>query len=368
MKNKIFKWIGVILLIYFLIASIGIVGSGFKLATGEFAKELLVFASNPFAGLLVGILVTSLVQSSSTVTSIIVGLVSGGLPLSTAIPLVFGANIGTSITSTIVSTNYASDKKEFKRAFAAATIHDFFNLLAVLIIFPLEMYTHFLEKVSGTIANNIYGTFSFDIKSFNFVKFLTKPFIGIFKSLVENIPHPLNGLTMIILGAILVFVAILYLGKLLKSLMVGRVRDYFVKVVGSNPIISIFSGIVSTVLVQSSSTTTSLIVPFASQNIIKLKDVYTFVLGANIGTCITALIASTGVIDNSITSLQIALIHLLFNITGIIIVYGIPTLRVIPLILSQGLAEAAGKKKYLAWSYLVLVFFLLPGVLLVFTS
>lgn len=366
-RKTIIKWLGIVVLLYFLIASIGLVGGGFKLATGGFAKELLVFAKNPLAGLFVGILVTSLVQSSSTVTSLIVGLVAGGLPIETAIPLIFGANIGTSITSTLVSLNF-NNKKEFKLAFQAATVHDFFNLCAVILIFPLEMTTHFLEKISFVLATALDGTaLGFNIKDFNIIKKLTKPLTNAIKHSLEFLPHPLNGLVMIGVGAVIVFVSILLTAKLLKHLMVGRVRDNFVKAVGTKPITSIVTGTITTILVQSSSTTTSLIVPFASQGLVKLKSVYTFILGANIGTCITALIASTGALTNTTEALQIALIHLLFNITGILLVYGIPALRKVPIILAKGLSEVAAKKKYLAFTYLIGTFFLLPGILLMFS-
>jgi len=359
------KWLSIVVLLYFLVASIGLVGSGFKAATGGFAKELLIFAQNPFAGLLVGILVTSLVQSSSTVTSLIVGLVAGGLPIATAVPLVFGANIGTSITSTLLSLTYSGSKKEFKRALSAATVHDFFNLCAVILIFPLEMYTHFLEKISYFLAVNLQGVSLFNIKDLNFIKAATKPFTGMVKDILGGLPHPVNGIALITVGAVIVFLSILAIAKVLKVLMVGRVRDTFIKAVETKPITSILSGTIATIAVQSSSTTTSLIVPFASQGLVRLESVYTFILGANIGTCITALIASTGALTNPVAALEIAIIHLMFNITGILLVYGIPALRQVPIILAKGLSEVAAKKKYLALTYLLGTFFILPGLLLI---
>lgn len=368
MKTKqIAQWSSIVVLLYFLISSIGLVGAGFKLATGSFAKELLIFANNPFAGLMVGILVTSLVQSSSTVTSLVVGLVMGGLPINIAIPLVFGANIGTSITSTLVSLNFS--KKEFKRAFQAATVHDFFNLLAVLLIFPLEMATHFLEKTSLAIAGLLDGApLGFNIKDFNFIKIATKPMTNLLKDSVSWVPHPFDGLSLILVGAVIVFVSILLTAKLLKRLMVGRVKDLFVNAVETKPATSILTGTLATILVQSSSTTTSLIVPFASQGLVKLKSVYTFILGANIGTCVTALLAASGAQMNGTAAMQIALVHLLFNISGIIIVYGIPTLRNIPIILAKGLSEVAEKKKYLALAYLASAFFVVPALFLAISS
>ena len=134
-----FLWFGLAFMLYLLLLSVTMVGGGFKLATGDQAKALFEFASNPIAGLMIGLVATALIQSSSTVTSIIVGLVAGGLPVELAIPMIMGANIGTTVTNTIVSLAHIREKEEFKNAFASATIHDFFNILAVIIFLPLEI-------------------------------------------------------------------------------------------------------------------------------------------------------------------------------------------------------------------------------------
>lgn len=137
-KSTYLRWANLAFMLYLLLVSVSMVGSGFKLASGEHAKSLFEFASHPVAGLMIGLVATALIQSSSTVTSIIVGLVAGGLPVQIAIPMVMGANIGTTVTNTLVSLGHLRCKEEFKRAFASATVHDFFNLLAVLIFLPLE--------------------------------------------------------------------------------------------------------------------------------------------------------------------------------------------------------------------------------------
>ena len=121
------QWFAIAGLVYVLLVAVATIGGGFKLATGDQARELFAFASNPITALVIGTIATALIQSSSTVTSIIVGLVAGGLPVEIAIPMVMGSNIGTTITNTIVSLGHVRQGEEFKRAFAAATIHDFFN-------------------------------------------------------------------------------------------------------------------------------------------------------------------------------------------------------------------------------------------------
>ncbi len=150
--KNILSWLGVIALVYILIFSAGLIGTGVKTIAGEQTQQLFAFARNPFAGLLVGTLCTALIQSSSTITSIIVGLVAGGLPVAIAVPMIMGANIGTTITNTLVSLGHVKNREEFQRAFAAATIHDFFNLISVIIFLPLELATRFLEKAGLFLA------------------------------------------------------------------------------------------------------------------------------------------------------------------------------------------------------------------------
>ena len=133
---KWLRWLLLLVLVFAMLTAVGLIGGGFKTATQEHAKALFEFASNPFLGLIIGMVCTALIQSSSTVSSIIVAMVAGGLPITIAVPMMMGANIGTSITNTIVSLGHISDKNEFQRAFNAATIHDFFNVMCVLKFLP----------------------------------------------------------------------------------------------------------------------------------------------------------------------------------------------------------------------------------------
>ena len=163
MKNRetIIKVLGVILFLYLFLVGIKGLSSGIKHLGGGFAETVLSTTSNPFLSLFIGILATTLFQSSSTTTSIIVSMVSGGaISIPGAIPMIMGANIGTSVTNTIVSIGHITRGNEFKRAFAASTVHDFFNILAVLIIFPLEMMFGFLEKLSTGLGYMLFGTLS----------------------------------------------------------------------------------------------------------------------------------------------------------------------------------------------------------------
>ena len=364
-KSPVLQWLGVAFLVYLLIVAVGMIGAGFKSATGERAEELFAFATNPFLGLIVGTVATALIQSSSTVTSIIVGLVAGGLPVATAVPVVMGANIGTTITNTLVSLGHVRDKAEFKKAFAAATVHDFFNLLSVIIFLPLEILFHPLERMGLFLANAFVGGGSVSMKNLNVVKTVTKPIVGLFKAATHVLPAPFDGIVLILLGIGFIFLTITLIGKLLKVLMVGRAKDILHTAIGRGPIAGILAGTLITILVQSSSTTTSLMVPLAGTGVFGLAQVYPFTLGANIGTCVTALLAATAVSGTeAVPALEIAMVHLLYNLLGVIVIYGIPFLRKLPIVGAETLAAVASERKFLALAYIIAVFFLIPGILL----
>lgn len=361
-SKNILQWLAVTALVYLLICAVSLIGGGFKMAAGGHAKELFAFASNPFAGLVVGTIATALIQSSSTVTSIIVGLVAGGLPVSVAVPMVMGANIGTSITNTIVSLGHVKEKKEFARAFSAATVHDFFNLLSVVIFLPLEIAFGFLEKLGSMLAQFFYGGNEASISGLNFVKAATSPVVNNVKHVFQSFGDQGGGIALIILGIILIFVSITLVGKLLKKLMVGKARTIMHTAIGRSPISGIFSGTLVTVLVQSSSTTTSLMVPLAGSGTFSLKQIYPFTLGANIGTCVTAVLAATAVTGNSEAALQIAFIHLTYNILGVILIYGVPFLRFIPVRCAEWMGHCASENKMVALIYILSVFFIIPAL------
>ncbi|MFK0573216.1 Na/Pi symporter [Endozoicomonas sp.] len=370
-KNMIVQWLFVTLMIYLLLVAVGMIGSGFKWASGgaEGARQLFAFATNPVMGLVAGALATAVVQSSSTVTTVIVGLVAGGLPVATAIPMIMGANIGTTVTNTLVSMGHIGKKKEFRRAFSAATVHDFFNLMAVMIFLPLEIMTGFLASTSEYLANFLVGGDSLSIKGLNFVKVMTAPVVDLFKGVFGSLPDLWGGICLALTGLAFIFISIIFLGKLLKHLMVGRAKQLLHKAIGRGPATGIFSGMMMTVAVQSSSTCTSLIVPLAGNGIFKLREIYPFTLGSNIGTTITALLAATAVQGSmGFFALQIALVHLLFNVSAVLLIYNISFLRVIPPTLARRFAQVASRNKWMVLVYVVGVFFVIPAILIAITA
>jgi len=119
-------------------------------------------------------------------------------------------------------------------------------------------------------------------------------------------------------------------------------------------------GLVITIAVQSSSITTSILVPMAAAGVLTIQNIYPVTLGANVGTTITALLAALAA--SSPDALTIALVHTTFNVVGILILYGIPPLRNIPIRLAEGLAGLAVVRKAWALAYVVGTFIIVPLV------
>ena len=368
-RSSFVSWLTVIVSIYVLLVAVGVIGKGFRHVFGgtEGVESLFTFATNPFIGLVIGILGTSLVQSSSTITSIIVALVAGGMPIAVAIPMIMGANVGTTVTNTLVSFGHVNRPGEFKRAFAAATVHDFFNLLSIVIFLPLELAFGFLEKLSGSLTHVIENLGSVDASGKGIVAVILGSGTNFVESLTSSLPDPWGGLVMIIGGITFIPLSIMYLGNALKSVFVGKARKFLQAAVGKGPITGVFSGALVTVLVQSSSTTTSIVVPLAGSGMIGLRHVYPFTLGANIGTTVTALLAATAITGPThAIAHQIAIGHFLYNLMGVIIIYSIPWLREVPIAGAEWIARLGSERKGLAITYILVVFFGVPGALVFF--
>lgn len=365
-RPQALTWVLVVLFVYLLLLGVGGIGAGFKWVSGgsEGAEQIFAFATNPIVGVILGTLATALVQSSSTVTSVIVGLVAGGVPVSVAVPMIMGANMGTTITNTIVSLGSINDSKSFNSAFRAATVHDFFNLYTILVFLPLEVLFKPLERLAGWMTSFMVGDYDASMKGFNFVGTLTKPPIKAIAHSLEGL-GPIGGLLMIVVGIAVIMTSVIYLGKLLREVMTGPAKAMVENAIGRGSIAGIASGTVVTILVQSSSTTTSLIIPLAAAGVLTLRQVYPFTLGANIGTCITAVLAATSITGvNAEFAMQIALVHLMYNVFGVILFMLVPFLYSMPVKSAEWLGNLAEKNRGYAFGYLAVVFFVVPSTVL----
>lgn len=229
---------------------------GLHKASGERMRRVLHnFTGNPIKGVLVGAGITSLIQSSSATTVMVVGFVNAGLmTLIQSLGVVLGANIGTTITAQLIA---------FK-------LTDY-----ALPIIGLGMLTMFIAKKR------------------------THKYIGEF----------LLGFGILFLGLSILTSVVKPLGQypLFNNILINFSR---------NPILGILAAAVVTAIFQSSSVTTGMVLGLSMANLIDLKAAIPLILGCNIGTCVTVLIASVG---TGISAKRAALAHIMFNLTGVVI-------------------------------------------------
>ena len=232
--------------------------SGLEKAAGARLRSIFEkISASPWRGLLIGVVVTALVQSSSAVTVLVIGFVNAGLlTLEGSLGIIFGANIGTTITAQLVA---------FKLTLAAP----YFLLLGFILVFAgRRRYIKYIGEAS----------FGFGML-----------FLGI--SLMDS------------------------------SLALLRTWPPFSKAMitmGVNPILGIITGAVVTAIIQSSSVTTSTVVALASKGAMPLSSAVPIILGANIGTCVTAVLATIG---TNLSAKRTALAHLLFNVIGVLLIF-----------------------------------------------
>lgn len=357
------KSISVFAILYLFLISIGMIGAAFKGLGKDYAVSLIQSSAGPFIGLFIGILSTSLIQSSSTTTSIVVGMVAGGtfgddpmLAVAAAVPYIMGANIGTSITNTLVSMGHIVNKTEFRRAFSASIVHDFFNIISVLVLFPLELSTGFISRSANWVTNLFIGTKSFTFHSP--LKAMTKPVVHWIENGLSRQSIIQGEWLLLALALAFLFFSLRMLTTLIRSLVMVRLEAFFDRTIFKTWIRAMAFGVVITVMVQSSSITTSLIVPLAGAGILNLTQIFPYTLGANIGTTVTALLAS--LVSGTHAPLAVAFSHLLFNIYGIGLIWPVKTIRQIPIRLAEWFAEKSVDHRILPFLYIAVVFFIIP--------
>ncbi len=319
--------------------------------------------------LMVGTLATTLVQSSSVTTAMIVGLVAAPenpLPVANAIPMVMGANIGTTVTNSLVSLAHVARRDEFLRAFSVATCHDFFNFMAVAVLLPLEMATGYLSRAAVKLASAYGGMGGIEYESP--LKSALKAAVDPIKALAGWLLQGQLGqaVLLILVSGIMIVCALFLLVRVMKSATEYRVEVFITRSLGRSALLSMLVGVIVTVMVQSSSITTSLLVPLAGAGLLSLEHAFPVTLGANVGTTVTALLATLAVSGpNAAAGVEIALVHVLFNLSGILLIYPLKPIRRLPLVAARRLAEVAARSRKWALIYVLGLFYGLPAALVI---
>ncbi len=345
----------------FFLLSVDLVITALAHVGRDTAQLIIEVTTNPFVSLFIGLLITALIQSSSTTTSMIVAMVAAGsMEMEQALPMIMGANIGTTITSNLVSLSYISKKEVFKQAFSAAVIHNHFNILTTIVLFPLQYKYNLLGILSDKLTSLI------TLNKFESAEVIQENSIQgkwiVSEYLLQTIEYPF---IILIFGAVFLFLSIKLFTKILFRFFIGSARIRFENLIFKNRFKSFGWGAMITAGLQSSSVTTSLVVPLVAVGKIRLRNVYPFLVGANIGTTITALLAA---LFKSPEAISIAMAHLIFNLIGGFLFFILPWMNKIPLILSEHLGGFTEKRRVISIVYIIITFFLIPFAFIYFTK
>ncbi|MFH1239849.1 MAG: Na/Pi symporter [Candidatus Diapherotrites archaeon] len=351
----IMKMVFLALILYMFLVGIKLMGHGFKLFGSEFAEALIQATTNPLVAVSIGLLATTILQSSSTTTALIVGLVAGdALSITTAIYMIMGANVGTSVTNTLASMAHILRKVEFRRAFAGSTVHDFFNVFAILILLPLEMLFHPIAYSATFLAGAFEG-----IGGFTFVsplKIIVTPAVEFISEFAMH-----NPWIIIVFALIMMFTSLYLIVKIMKSLILGKIEKFLDAYLFRTAFTAFVAGLILTSIVQSSSVTTSIVVPLLGAGVLTIRKVFPYTLGANVGTTVTALMAA--LVTGSVAALTVAFGHLMFNLFGILLIY---PFKELPIKAAEKMGEIAYKSRTAAIAYIIFAFYILPLLVIIF--
>jgi sodium-dependent phosphate cotransporter len=171
----------------------------------------------------------------------------------------------------------------------------------------------------------------------------------------------------LLVSVIITFFMLWAIVKLLQSLVLKKLEAFFDAVLFRNAAIAFVVGMFLTVLVQSSSITTSLIVPLAGAGVLRLQQIFPFTIGANIGTTVTGLLAALAVagqpgIDPKlvIAGATVAFAHFLFNASGALIFLPFKKLRDLPVLFAEWLAERCIRNRFVPIIIIFLFFYIIP--------
>jgi sodium-dependent phosphate cotransporter len=190
------------------------------------------------------------------------------------------------------------------------------------------------------------------------LKALTAPAIDLLAVLFGD-----HAWLLLIAAVTLMFVSLRYLVTTLKSLVIAKVDAIFDVVIFKTALRAFLFGLALTVIVQSSSITTSLVIPLAGAGLLSLAQIFPFTLGANVGTTITAILAALAV--GEAEALSVAFAHLVFNVSGIALVLPLPAVRNQILRSAERLALISRRNRWLPMVYIVVMFYLLPVLVIV---
>lgn len=326
------RWGGIALSIYILLLGINLITTGVHSLGHPLVSSFISYATNPVLAVLLGIFLTFAVQSSTAVTTITVATVGAGiLPIEIATMVIMGANVGTCFTALLVAAGFYRNTCNLQRALAAAMTHWWFNVLSLVILFPLEVAFRPLTRLSAWLTAHLTSEANSEVAVTDFTERFVHPVVHTIG--VEGwLGHALSTYTAAALTIVLGIVAIIATIRWISALMtdITAASSHLVlehSAERRDPVMSgksFLAGLGLTMMSQSSSATICSTLPFAGTGNLALRKVLGIVLGANLGTTLTAVLAALAMPgDYAELALQAALIHVLFNLCGVFVVLAI---------------------------------------------
>jgi sodium-dependent phosphate cotransporter len=356
------------LALYVFLVGIKSLETGIRTLGGDFVDSVFEAVSSPMSALAAGLLATVMVQSSSATTSIIVGLVGAGvMSAEAAVPMVMGANVGSAVTSTLASLGHIRQGAYFERAFAAATMQDFYNILAVAIFLPLELAFGLISNIARNLADWASGIFPGGEGGgeSSIVSDAVSAPVGVLTDWMEGLgwSDGAIGTALIVFGLLLLFSALAFITIQMKLVLSGRIERSINSVLSKRGgLMAMAAGLVMTVAVHSSGITNSVMVPLVAAGVLSMVNAFPIILGADLGTTLTALIASLA--SDSHEALVIAMAHVSLNALGIFIFYP-NAVRRIPIGMATWLARVAVANRTWVAVYILGVFVVIPLLILI---
>ena len=193
------------------------------------------------------------------------------------------------------------------------------------------------------------------------IKRLVKEPVGWIQDLWDAVGTAGNvvGTLMVGSGLVIVLLALALITRNMRPLVADRIERTLNIVLSKGAgMVAMLLGIIVTIAVQSSSITTSVLIPMSAAGVLSLRNAFPVTLGANVGTTITALLAALA--TDAPEALTIALVHTIFNVVGILLIYPVPAIRKIPIRAAESLAAVAVERRTYAVAYVVVAFIVIP--------
>ncbi|KAK0407350.1 hypothetical protein QR680_019148 [Steinernema hermaphroditum] len=410
------KVIAILLILFAFACSVNLLGEAFKLIASRGVADAI--SDNPLivniaSAAIMGMVATLFLQSSTTVVNIVIGMISGNMiTVRIALPAMMGAEVGGYITSAFIEAIKGGDPKVFRRTYAAATLHEVYNVCCVMVILPLEVAFGMIEKLSAKVAKPIEYIPMDRIKT---LQHLTDPVVDRILKLedeptilseyfdspsanlfigrcIDEAGRPMSfcpynhifayslwedtTIALLVIGATIICLMLCLGGtvKIMESLLKGPVAVAARKLLHHKRagVLGYFTGYIVmgfgcavVMLIQSNNIFHSVLKSLVATGEVTVDRMYPLVVGGNIGVTFAGILAAFAADPHKLqVCLQVAFSQTIMNIIGMLLFYPLPLARNIPVHVAKQMGNITAKHRWFAHVVILTVFLIIPGGLL----